>query len=90
MNYNNEVTANGVRIQFISEGWRQILNSADVAAIVDETGQRIAARAGEGYEYKPKKLGYGGGRVGGFVVAATQEAREDQAENKTLQGALNG
>lgn len=90
MDYNNETTVNGVRFQFISDGWRQILNSADVAALVDETGQGIAELAGEGFAYKPKRLNYGGGRVGGFVVAATREAREAQAEGKVLTRAVNG
>ena len=89
MGYNNETTVNGIRFQFISEGWREILNSADVANLVADTGNRIAERAGEGFVYKPQVLKYGGGRVGGFVVATTHEAREAQAEDKVLTRAVN-
>lgn len=90
MNYNNETTVGGVRFQFISDGWREILNSADVAALVKEAGEGIAERAGDGFEFKPVTLKYGGGRAGGFVVAATEEAREAQAEDKALSKAVNG
>lgn len=82
--------AKTVRIEHISEGWRQILCSAGVKALVDSTGQRMADMAGDGYAYKEAYLSYGGGRVGGFVVADTHEARLDEARNKTLERIANG
>ena len=90
MNYNNTETVGGIRFEFISDGWREILNSADVAALVEDTGNRIAERAGDGFEYKPQRLKYGGGRVGGFVVANTYEAMEEEATDKVLTRAVNG
>ena len=89
-NYNNTKTIGGIRIEFISDGWRQILNSQAVADVVNDAGQKIAQRAGEGFVYKPQKLHYGGGRVGGFISAQTIEARRAEATSKTLTKAVNG
>ena len=82
--------ASTVRIEHISEGWRQILGSAGVKALVDAEGQRMAGAAGEGYVYQPAYLSYGGGRVGGYVVADTYQAKLDEAMNKTLERVANG
>ena len=82
--------ASTVRIEHISEGWREILGSPGVKALVDAEGQRIADAAGEGYIYQQAYMSYGGGRVGGFVVADTYEAKLDEARNKTLDRVVNG
>ncbi|MDY5662757.1 MAG: hypothetical protein SPG07_09150 [Coriobacteriales bacterium] len=74
-----------VRIKHISKGWHDILCSAPVAELVDEAGNRIADAAGDGFEYSGALLGdYGGGRVIGFVVAKTKEARVAEATAKSL------
>lgn len=74
-----------VRIKHISEGWHDILCSAPVAELVDEAGNRIADAAGDGFEYSGPQMGnFGGGRVIGFVVAETKEARVAEATAKTL------
>ncbi len=74
-----------VRIKHISEGWHDILCSAPVAELVDVAGNRIADAAGDGFEYSGAQMGnFGGGRVIGFVVAETKEARVAEATVKTL------
>ena len=88
-NWNNQTEVGGIRFEFVSEGWREILNSANMKLVVDEYGQLIAAKAGEGFNYHPKTLKYGGGRVGGFVSADTYEAREAQATDKVLTRAVS-
>ena len=82
--------ASTVRIEHISEGWRQILGSPGVKALVDAEGQRMADAAGEGYIYQQAYMSYGGGRVGGFVVADTHQAKLDEARNKTLERIVHG
>ena len=89
MNYNNTREVGGVRIQFISEGWRKILNSQEVADLVNGIGQNIASAAGPGFEYRAARLGYGGGRVGGFVSSTTYEAMLAQATDKALTKAVH-
>lgn len=81
--------ATKVHIENVSRGWREILNSAPVRALVDEAGRQIAQRAGEGFEYFPAFLNYGGGRVGGYVHATTPEAMLAQAEDKALERAVH-
>lgn len=89
MNYNNTREVDGVRIQFVSDGWRTILNSQEVADLVNDIGRGIAEAAGDGFEYRAARLGYGGGRVGGFVGATTYEAMLAQAEDKALTKAVH-
>lgn len=88
-NWNNQTAVGGIRFEFISEGWREILNSANMKVVVDEYGELIADKAGEGFNYHPTTLRYGGGRVGGFVSADTRAAREAQATDKALTRAVN-
>lgn len=82
--------ATKMRIEWNSEGFKSILTSAGTKALVDSAAQSIAAKCGEGYEAKSFMGGFGGGRYVGAVHASTQEAREDEAENKTLEKAVNG
>lgn len=78
-----------VTIQYNSDGFRQILNSPDVANLVGQQARSIAARAGEGFEVDgPRSMNYGGGRIGAFVSAKTREARESEATDKTLTRAV--
>ena len=82
--------ASTVRIEHISEGWREILSSAEVKGLVDSVGQNMADSAGEGYVYIPTYLTRRWNRVGGFVVASTYQAKLDEARNKTLERVVNG
>ena len=40
-----------IEIEHISAGWAEIFKSAGLKAAVDEAGMRIAAEAGEHFEY---------------------------------------
>ena len=81
--------ASKVRFEFDSKGFREILHYQEVKELVDDTGRRLAADAGEGYEYKSAELGYGGGRVGGFVYTNDYAAMVDNAVNKTLERVIS-
>lgn len=91
-----------IKLQFISEGFRQILLSNEVHDVVQSATDEIANRANanlmtdsEGYEgdvlESPRMSAYGnGGRWVGFVRATDAEAMADEAENKSLSRAVTG
>ena len=92
-----------VRIEFNSEGFREILMSSGVQSIVADVTEQIAARANanltddnsSGYEgdvmESPRMSSYGnGGRWVGFVRATDYKAMADEAENKSLSRAVIG
>lgn len=83
------------RIEFISEGFRQILLSDGCQKVVQETAQQIAdkanannARGGDGFETTVQQGGYGGGRWIAFVSASDKKASEAESEDKALTRAL--
>ena len=91
------------KIEFNSEGFRQILLSSGVQNIVSDATEQIAARANanlvdqssEGYEgdvlESPRMSNYGnGGRYVGFVRAKDYKAMADEAEYKSLSRAVIG
>lgn len=81
--------ASKVRIELNHDGIRSLLLSEGVSAVCKDAAERIAARAGDGFEVVgPKRLGYGGGRVGWGVEAATNEARLAEAQDKALSRAV--
>lgn len=92
-----------MQITFNSEGFREILTSNGVRAVVEEATQRITNNANanltdtksEGYEgevvMSPRMSNYGsGGRWVGFVRAKDYRAMADEAENKSLSRAVSG
>ena len=76
--------ATKIRIEFISEGFREVLMSDGCSSFVNDIGSQVAQRAGDGFIYRPSYLGYGGGRMGGYVVADTYEAMVAEATDKVL------
>ena len=81
--------ATKVRIQLLSDGIRDLLVSAPVAADCETAAHGIASRAGDGFEVLPmREMGFGGGRVGYAVYTATDEAREAEATDKVLSKAV--
>lgn len=78
-----------VRIELNHDGFRQLLNSSEVAALVDGTGERLAARAGDGFVSKPSYGGFGGGRHVCHVGTADKTSMEAQARDKALTRALH-
>lgn len=83
-----------VRIEFISEGFREILTSQGTKQLIDTTAQEIADRANansglaDGFQPDTIEGRYGGGRYIGFVSTATKEAKKAEAENGALTGAI--
>ena len=81
--------AGSVRIQLLSDGIEQLLNSAPVAAVCGQEAARIAAAAGEGFEVSEMwRANFGGGRVAYSVRAETHEAKLAEAEDKALTRAV--
>jgi len=75
-------------MEFISDGFKQILESQEVADVCETVGNEIAERAGDGFEYFAAHLNYGGGRTGGFVDATTYAAMMSEAVDKSLTKAV--
>lgn len=85
-----------VRIEFISEGFKQILTSEGCHDIVEKTTQEICekangnnARGGDGFVASTQIGGYGGGRWIGFVTASDKNASAAQSEDQALTRALS-
>ena len=76
-----------IEIEFINEGFREILKSQEVAHLVDEQCERILARCGEGYE-SHSFIGWRDSRYVGVVGTGDFESCLDQARNKTLNMAV--
>lgn len=66
-------------------GINAVMRSPGVQAHVDQVGRRIAAAAGDGFEYSavPHKW-----TARGYISARTAEARRAEANDKVLMAAL--
>lgn len=73
------------KIELNSSGIRQLLLSSDVADCVQKEANKVAGRAGNGYEAKVKNAV---GRNIAAVYPATDEARRDLYKNNTLEKAV--
>lgn len=85
--------ATKVRIEFNSEGFRELLQSDGIRKLISDNAKAIQQRAGgdeAGYSEHEYLGGYGGGRWVATVDTATEEAKRDEAENKTLTKAVTG
>ena len=83
--------ATKVRIELLSDGIRDLLMSQPIAAECEKAAEKIAARAGDGFEVKPlRRMDFGGGRIGYAVHAESYEAKLAEAEDKTLSKAVRG
>ena len=76
------------RLEFISQGFHDLLCSNEMRELVDGHGQDITATAGEGFQRHTFMGGYGGGRWVCTVRAATPEAVRAEATDKTLTKAV--
>ena len=83
------------RIEFNSDGFRQILLSEGCRDLVQETTEEIAARAdanntrgGEGFRTSVEVGGFGGGRWLGFVATTDKNSQIAEAEDKALTRAV--
>jgi hypothetical protein len=75
-----------IEIEHISSGWAEIFTSAEMQALVDEAGSRIAAEAGEHFEYTPAKNSRF--TAGGFV-SGDAEGNIEEATDKVLTKAVH-
>lgn len=84
-----------IRLQFNSEGFKQILLSEGCRSLVEATTSEICEKAnanntrgGDGFRATTQVGGYGGGRYIGFVTAADAKASAAQSEDNALTRAL--
>lgn len=78
-----------ITLELNHDGIRELLMSSAIGAEVQKAAQGIASRAGDGFEVVgPRDLGYGGGRVGYGVVAATYDAKLAEADHGALSKAV--
>lgn len=96
--------AKRVQIEFLSEGFHELLMSDEVAEQVADAAKRIAdratAEAGAVSKAKkerpqfvvkgPKAGGYGGGRVIAYVASENASAYTDQTRNARLESVIWG
>lgn len=76
-----------VKIELNSEGIKELLHSEGIRAALAEAGERVQARAGDGYDAFPVEMP---GRSIVRVSATTSAARKDNSDNNTLVRALFG
>lgn len=82
--------ATKIKLELNHDGIRSLLCSTPIAAECEKAARKIATAAGDGFEVtQSKQLGFGGGRVGVGVEAATYEARLAEAEDKALSRAVS-
>ena len=84
------------RIEFVSQGFKDILFSPGTKELVQNTANTIQANANagapadsEGFSANVIAGGYGGGRYVGFVTSIENAAAEAESENKVLTGAVH-
>lgn len=88
--------ASTMRIEFNSDGFRQVLLSEGVRDVVTTTTEEIRdransnnARGGEGFSSHVQVGGYGGGRWIGFVGTTDRASMIAESEDKALTRALS-
>lgn len=77
-----------VRIEFLSQGFREVLLSPEVANELRARAERIADAAGEGFEAEVFTGSFGGGRHVATVRSDTFTAARAEAEDKALTRAI--
>lgn len=82
--------ATKVRIELNHDGWREILSSEGMAKACKQAGEQIVSNTGRPdlFAYRESMLGYGGGRVGGYVYATSYKGNELQATDEVLSKAV--
>ena len=79
--------SSNTRIEINYAGVGELLKSAEMAALMEQFGVQIAARAGSDYAVRVHNSGQ---RQIANVYPASEEAARDNYENKTLIRALGG
>ena len=87
--------AKQIKIEFVSDGFKEILNSDGVKGVVDKAAQDIKSRAdasihGEssGFAAYTYKGGFGGGRWVGIVSTTDVASMVAESEEKALTKAV--
>ena len=70
-----------IHIELNSDGIVELLKSDEIMAVLEEQGQEMLSRLGEGYATSKH---VGKSRCNVSVFAETQEARRDNLNNNTL------
>lgn len=92
--------AKQIRLEFNSDGFREILTGAGVHGLVDEATQKIQSQANanaageldddsDGFSAKTWIGGFGGGRWVGSVSTTDHSTMVAEAENKALSRAVS-
>lgn len=92
--------AKQIRLEFNSDGFREILTGTGVQSVVSEATQKIQAQANanaageldensEGFSAKTWLGGFGGGRWVGSVSTTDHSTMVAEAENKALSRAVS-
>lgn len=76
-----------IKIEHIGEGWIEIFKSAEMQAVVDEAGERIAAEAGEHFGYMQAQNNRF--TVAGFVSSDEYTGAYLEATDKVLTKAVH-
>ena len=76
-----------IRIEHDGKGWMEIFKSADMQAVVDSAGERIASEAGEHFGYMPGQNNQY--TAGGFVSSDEYTGAYLEAVHKTLTKAVH-
>ena len=89
--------AKQIKLEFKSEGFREILCGGGVQSAVSSAAEQIRARANaniagesEGFSAHVWQGNYGGGRVIGSVSTTDYESQRAEAEDKALSKAVTG
>ena len=85
-----------IRLEFNSNGFRQLLLSEGCRELVQSTAEEICEKAngnntrgGEGFAVRTQVGGYGGGRYIAFVSSTDKKSFIAESEDKALTGALS-
>lgn len=89
-----------IRLEFNSDGFREILTGAGVQGLIDEATQKIQSQANanaageldddsDGFSAKTWIGGFGGGRWVGSVSTTDHSTMVAEAENKALSRAVS-
>lgn len=76
-----------VEVELNSAGIQELLKSSEIEAVCKEYADKVANRAGTGYEVNTQ---VGKTRVNAMVFADSFAARKDNLKNNTLLKALGG
>lgn len=69
------------------KGVRELMQSQEMQAVLQEKASQITARCGDGYEHN---VMVGKNRANAMVRAATSKAKRDNMDNNTILKAVRG